>query len=297
MIKQLDEVLQELLIHALPIRNGAVDIAFEQPKREWSARLGRPTLNLFLHDIRANKVLRQHDWQIKRDGNGGYTRRRLPVRLNLHYMVTAWAKQPLDEHRLLTQTLLALFRYPNLPPPKDGQPEEEQNFWQKMKDQWPQILRDQPGPISLSIAQNDGPHKPPDLWSALDNELRPAVDCLITLALNPYQEFTGLLVHSRDLQVGQADAPASGQQLDRAAGQDRFWMVAGRVHSDQPPESLKLTLLERGLDVPIRKHAGQCQYVIGNLESGDYTLEVLAEGRKPSQHTIHVPSEAYDIEL
>jgi hypothetical protein len=297
MINELDKVLHKLLTHALPIRNGEVDIAFDQPKREWSARLSRPTLNLFLHDIRENKTLRQHDWEIMHNGNGRYNRQRKPIRLDLHYMITAWANKPHDEHLLLTRTLLALVKYPVLPPPKNEQPAQNRALWRELAEQWPEIMSDPRFPIRVLVAQNDGPPNLPDLWSALDNELRPAIDCLITIALNPFQAFTGPLVQSRELRLGQAKTPASRPQLDEPAGQERFWLVGGRVHSDQPPEKLKLSLLERGLDLPIREQEGHYHYFIGNLESGDYTLELSAEGRKSRRHKITVPAGDYDIEI
>jgi len=59
MIDELDEVLRKFLIREIPIKNTDVDIKFDMPKREWSARLNRPTLNLFLYDIRENTKLRQ----------------------------------------------------------------------------------------------------------------------------------------------------------------------------------------------------------------------------------------------
>ena len=43
MFHDLDEVLRQLLIEEIPIKNGEVDIEFDQPSREWSARLSRPT--------------------------------------------------------------------------------------------------------------------------------------------------------------------------------------------------------------------------------------------------------------
>ena len=57
MINDLDEVLRQFLVRELPIKNSEVDIAFDQPAREWSARVSRPTLNLFLYDLRENQKL------------------------------------------------------------------------------------------------------------------------------------------------------------------------------------------------------------------------------------------------
>ena len=52
MIHKLDQVWRDFFRRELPIKNGEVEIAFDQPKREWSARLNRPTINIYLHDIR-----------------------------------------------------------------------------------------------------------------------------------------------------------------------------------------------------------------------------------------------------
>ncbi len=280
MISDLDEVLRQLLIQELPIKNNEVDVKFDQPKREWSSRVSRPTLNLFLHDLRENNTLREPAWEVERNEDGTVTKRRRAVRVDLHYMITAWvADHPEDEHRLLARTLLALFRNPYLP-----------------DDLLPASLQDQPVPIPVRVAQFDEFRAPADVWSALDNELRPAIACTVTLALNPYKPITGPLVSTRDLRFGQATELPQRQQLDEAAGEDRFWMVGGRLRSEeaQVPEHATLTLVERGQNVPIQDEG---QFIIGNLEAGEYTLEMTVEGRKPSRHKFTVPSAQYDIEL
>ncbi len=279
MISDLDEVLRQLLIHELPVKNSEVEITFDQPKREWSSRVSRPTLNLFLHDLRENNTLREPAWEVDRNDDGTVTKRRRAIRVDLHYMITAWvADHPEDEHRLLARTLLALFRNPVLP-----------------DDLLPASLQDQPFPIPVRVAQVDEFHTPADVWSALDNELRPSITCTVTLALNPYKAITGPLVTTRDLRFGQATGLPQHHQLDQAAGADRFWMVGGRLRSreGQPAEQLTLTLLERGQNVPVQDEG---QFIIGNLEAGEYTLEMTVEGSKPSRHKFTVPSQVYDVE-
>ena len=59
MIDDLDDALRDLLIREMPIKNNEIDISFGQPNKEWSSRLSRPTLNLYLHDIRENPTLRR----------------------------------------------------------------------------------------------------------------------------------------------------------------------------------------------------------------------------------------------
>ena len=106
MIADLDKTLEQLLIAELPAPNGEIDIKFELPNREWAAKLSRPTINFFLYDVRENANLRLHQWE-RLNGNGrpqkSSDQKRSPFRLDCHYMLTAWATDALDEHRLLTR--------------------------------------------------------------------------------------------------------------------------------------------------------------------------------------------------
>lgn len=299
MLDDLDEVLRQLLIRELPIKNSEVDIAFDQPKREWSSRISRPTLNLFIYDMHENNKLRMSkQWRIESNGDGTATQRRPPVRMDLHYMITAWAADPGDEHRLLARTLVVLLRLPSLP-----------------KDLLPQSLQNQPVSIPLEVAQSEALVNATDIWSVLDNEMRLAIACTITLAVDPYLPVIDPLVRTRELRVGQVVTPAvsspwakepllppdlqSGEPgpprlLDEQAGRDEFWTIGGNLHSDRPFEDLSLTLVERGLYVPILPGG---RFTIGNLRAGQYTLEVSARGEEPRRHAITVPAPDYDLEI
>lgn len=281
MIEDLDETLRRLLTREIPIKNGEIDIQFDQPKREWSARLSRPTLNLFLHDVRENIKLRHtsQGWELERRADGTGVQRRRPMRVDLQYLITAWATEPEDEHRLLARTLMALFRVSEIP-----------------SDLLPESLQDQPVPIALKVAQADTNQNLTDIWSAMDNELRPAITCTVTMALNPYQPITGPLVITRELRFGQAQSPASLQQLIAPAGAATYWTIGGAIHSQQPMDTLKmrLVLVERGLEVEIKPEG---RFAIGNLEEGSYTLELIANGSPARRYPIKVPAPDYTLEV
>lgn len=280
MFHDLDEVLRQLLIREIPIKNGEVDVKFDQPSREWSARLSRPTLNLFLHNIRENVKLRaSQQWTVERNPDGTATQRRTPARVALHYMITAWANEPDDEHNLLARTLMALFRQPHLP-----------------ADLLPESLQDQPMPIPLEVAQEDTLRNPADVWNALDNEIRPAIVLLVTLALDPYQPIVTPLVRTRELRVGQSADPPT-EELVAEFGPDVFWTIGGTVRTEKQLEELHLTLIERGLEVPIQIEEDEGRFTIGKLRAGDYTLEVAADGRTLKRHKITVPAPDYELEV
>lgn len=280
MIDDLDQVLRQFLIRDLPILNGEVDIEFDQPRREWSARVSRPTLNLFLYDLRENQKLRQAQptWEMVHNDDGTVTKRRKPVRIDLHYMITAWATEPEDEHRLLSRTLMALFRHPHLP-----------------QELLSESLQDQQVPIPITVAQYDELRNPTDVWNVLDNEVRPALVCIITLAIDPYLPIITPLVRARELHIGPSQRPFS-QELDHRTGVDPYWTIGGTLRSEQPMDwnVVRLTLVEQGREVPIQAEG---RFAIGHLRAGEYTLEISGTGRADRRYRIVVPAADYDLEV
>lgn len=264
MFDDLDEALRRLLVRELAINNGEVDIQFHLPSRDWSGRLSRPTLNLFLYDVRENQKLRQAQpmWETERSGVSTVARRRAPVRADLSYMITAWANEPEDEHSLLSRTWLTFLRCPRLP-----------------ADVLPESLRAQPLPIPLLVGQPQDLRNPADLWNVLDNEMHPAIALTATLCLDPAQVFTSPLVRSWELRVGQG-VPLAGEA-------DAFWTVGGSLQSEKPLGEVRLTLVERGLEVPVQEGG---RFVLGPIRAGEYTLELRADGAKSRRFKLTVPT-------
>src|SRR5579885_1615578 len=140
--------MRQMLIRYVPLDPNDVDVSFAAPDREWSGRLTRPAVNCFLYDVRENVKLRMGTWDVRRDGNNLATRQRGPVRIDVSYQITAWARAPEDEHQLLWRVLAALARHSVLP-----------------ADQLHGELRQQPLPIPAAIAQPDQmPSNFADLW-------------------------------------------------------------------------------------------------------------------------------------
>ena len=278
MFHDIDEVLRQLLVRGIPIRNGEVDVVFNQPTRDWSARLSRPTLSLFLHNIRENVRLRgSQQWYMEENADGTVTQRRAPARIDLHYMVTSWANEPDDEHNLLARALMALLREPNLP-----------------QDLLPESLASQPLPCPLQAAQEDAARNPGEVWNALDNEMRPSISLMVTVAVDPYTPLVTPLVRTRELRVGQAQAPAHLQKLT-AGGEGRaLWTVGGTVYTDEPADAMVVRLVERGVDIPV---AADGQFAISRLREGSYTLEVRVDGHTLKSQVIKVPAPDYEVHL
>jgi hypothetical protein len=114
-LADLDEALRTLLRRELE-RHGfeGVDIAFDAPATDWSAKLTNPTVNLFLYDLRENVAEADVTTRNIRV-NGTAIAAPPPMRLEVTYSVTAWTKAVQDEHRLLSQVLAILFSHVSLP--------------------------------------------------------------------------------------------------------------------------------------------------------------------------------------
>lgn len=279
MIDELDEALRELLTRDLPITANEIDIAFDQPTRDWASRLSRPTLNLFMHDVRENNRLRTQQPYLGVSTSGmAATVSPNPVRLDVHYMITAWANDPGDEHRLLGRTLMVLYRYHALP--------EEFLTGQ---------LLDQDFELLLKVAQYDQRDIRREIWSMLDNEMRPILDLTVTVAIEPYSEWTVPLVRSTEIGFGAATG-LNGFNGDLVQVADRFYSVGGTVYSSFPLRHLSIQVLELAVPVTVSPNG---RYSIRNLRPGTYTLEVWTGEGDPIQHEILVPSPAseYDIHL
>ena len=279
MIDDLDQTVEAILKEELPIKNGEIDVKFEQPTREWSARLTKPTVNLFLYDLRENATLRQHHWQQLGGGNGrNHTAemKRSPFRVDCHYMLTTWANEPDDEHRLMSRALLALFRHPILP----------EHMLQGQ-------LQNQPFELQAALARHDRLTNPAEVWSALDNEMRPSVSYTVTIALDPWQPVTGPVVRTMILRSGMREENIPVPLLRTTAAETAF--IGGTVFKDDEPQA--------GIDVALKgtgffsTSGASGTFSFGGVPPGDYILVAWPPDAKPRERQITVPGESYDVEL
>ena len=282
MIADLDRTLEKLLIAEVPINNGEIDIKFDQPGREWSAKLSRPTINLFLFDVRENNVLRQHQWERVAAANGRLPNhqsqlKRTPFRVDCHYILTAWAADPQDEHRLLSRVMLTLFRHPTLP-----------------KTHLIGEMKEQPFDLQTRLASHDRLTNPAELWGSLDNEIRPSISYVVTLAMDPWTIVTTPVVRVRTLRTGQTSTLPHTTEINADTTETRI-RIGGIVQkANQPQQGIQVALKGTGF---ISTTDEDGRYQIGSIPPGDYTLLAWPPEGKPIERPISVPSGDYDIEL
>ncbi|MEU9785051.1 DUF4255 domain-containing protein [Streptomyces phaeochromogenes] len=173
MIHEVDEVLKRLLGGGALAGSG-IEIAFEAPTRDWAARRNAPAVNAYLYDIREDVSRRQRGQVSVRDERDVIVRRRQPPRwFRLSYLVTAWTKQPQDEHRLLSAVLTTMLPRELLAP-----------------SELPGAL----GALGLSVPLTvAGLHTESrslaEIWSALGGELKPSLDLVVTAPFPAFPEY------------------------------------------------------------------------------------------------------------
>lgn len=286
MLADLDETIKKLLVEDMPVKNGEIDINFDQPTREWSAKLTKPTVNFFLYDLRENVELRQAQYQKMNNGSLRENIARMkkaPHRIDCFYMMTTWAAEAEDEHRLMTRTLMSLFRYPFLP----------EHLLEG-------TLQNPKFPLSTQVARHDKLTNPAEVWSALDNEMRPTICYTVTLALDPWTEVEGPIVRTLVLRTGESSTLPTYKKLDEGRIDYDFTYIGGTVRSKakdlEPITGLSVAIKGTGL-FDTTDDLGQ--FTLGGMPAGEYTLVVWPPKGKPKEKKISIPADdgSYDVDL
>jgi hypothetical protein len=198
LIHELDESIERLLKR--DALNGAdVEIVFDAPTKDWSARRNTPTLDVYLYDIREDLRWRHYgEVDIKGADNRTTGRAGPPRFYKFSYLITAWTQRPEDEHRLLSAVLFAFLRQDVIP-----------------REVLTDTLADLGHSVRVTIAL-----PPPedrslsDVWSALGGELKPSLDlvCLLPIDSRGISAVGPLVLEEPKFNFGGEVVAAGGQR-------------------------------------------------------------------------------------
>jgi hypothetical protein len=166
MLHLLDESLETFLRSTVPLPSRDVDIAFDAPDGEWAAGISRPTVNLYLWDVRPNLSEREYGEELIEQADGRRFRRDMLPRVDCRFLVTAWTTEVGDEHSLLGDVLVALLLHPAI------DPEHLQGAFA--------VARPLP---TIRLRSGDGTENS-DFWSALGGQLKPGLDMVVTATVD-----------------------------------------------------------------------------------------------------------------
>jgi hypothetical protein len=207
----------------------------------------------------------------KKPGNNTATRRKNAKRVNLSYLVTVWTKNVDDQHNLLWQVLLTLMRYPTVP-----------------REVLAGELKNQDYPVITYTAQPDGLFgNPADFWAALDNQIRPSFNYVVTLPLDLDIAFTSAIARTRTLSMKRPDAEA-----------EDMIGISGIVYLKGKPDNIitEATIVAKESKLSSKTDA-KGQYAFTRIPSGKQTLQVLIPGKPVRTLEIIVPGPSYDLEI
>jgi hypothetical protein len=196
MIADLDAGLRDLLLAQLR-RHGFddIDVVFETPTTEWASQLTRPTVDLFLCDLRKSQRAGQSGPEGGREG-GRATERPPAMRVDCIFAITAWSKAIADEHRLLSQVLGVLYAFPIL----DG------HLGPRLND----------GAQRFSILASVGEQRPEqraDFWRSVGGVYKPALDYVVTLSVESgHTVQRGPDVRAATFRTGLTDRPRGAME-------------------------------------------------------------------------------------
>ncbi|GLI00743.1 DUF4255 domain-containing protein [Phytohabitans aurantiacus] len=166
MLHLLDESLEAFLRAVVPLPPRDVDIVFDAPDGDWAASVSRPTVNLYLWDVRPNLAEREWGEEVVAEENGRKFRRDPLPRVDCRYLITAWTREVRDEHSLLGGVLAALLLHRVIAV---------------------EYLR---GPFAdvrplptVTLRSGDGSENS-DFWSALGGQLKPGLDVVVTTTVD-----------------------------------------------------------------------------------------------------------------
>ncbi|MFN0030032.1 MAG: DUF4255 domain-containing protein [Acidimicrobiales bacterium] len=217
MLHHLDESLELFLRDRVPLGVREIDVAFDAPDQTWAGTISRPTVNVFLYDLQRS-VTRAVAGQEVIEQHGATVRRMAPTFVDCRYLVSTWTSEPRDSHQLLGALLRAVISHREIPPAYLSGPLAEA----------PQAPR-----LALaSVAQRDQQHA--QLWPALEGQLHPALDLVVTVAIEPsLSQPAGPPIEGLEL-ISAAMSPSDGGGSGSGGGFPgaRRRMVAGRTHPD-----------------------------------------------------------------
>ena len=273
MIHDVDETLKRLLVGELKGMPGSLlkdesQITFGLPSAVETPKGGKPTVNLYLHDVRENAALRDETMHIVRREEKSVARQRGPVRLDLSYLITTHgAADTLEEHRLLSDVIAVFLRNRTV---------EDRYLADSLKPFGSSA-------IMLAVAQSDNPaHADPSgLWSALGGQIRPMLGLLATATFNPYETQISKIVREALFGIGVGTPPHGPMRpLDLM---DVRVSAAGIVYGpdgESPMPDVIVTVAGRE-EKAVTDERGL--FHIDNLPSGKHTLVIWRRGYKKQE--------------
>lgn len=185
MLADLDATIRDLLMAHLPrFIVEKISFSFAAPDDHFPPSTVRlPAVNIFLFLIEENRELRNREPTLERQDDGSVIKRTAPVRVDCHYLVTAFAEgaqQPEeDEHKILGEVMRVLLRHRTIP----------------LEFLRGELVEQQPPVRAAALLSS--PNQGAELWQALKGRPRASLHYVLTISVDtgvPVERFPPVTV-------------------------------------------------------------------------------------------------------
>ena len=270
-LADLDEALRTLLRRELENHGfEGVEIAFDAPASDWSAKLTAPTVNLFLYDLRENVAEADVSPRNVRV-NGASMAAPPPMRLEVTYAVTAWTKAVEDEHRLLSQVLAILFSHPALP-----------------ADLLAGRLAGASQLRSIETQVGRPKEEKADFWTSIGGRYKASIDYAIKLEVESGLMFTrGPDVRTQTVRLELEGVRRTMEEMQRFGG-------VVRNADGEPVADAWVALPDLGR---VASSDREGRFIFDGIRSGDHKVAARTAAGEEASGMVTVPGGGVDLEL
>jgi hypothetical protein len=293
MIDYLDEMLRQLLKSSVSGITDPTQVSFEPPNddfRSWVHTHGKMTLNVYLADLRENRMYRTNDGMTTIQG-GVFVDTQSPRRVDCHYLISAWSpstsnpptvEPTIDEHLLLYQTATALVGAEPFVPSAIYTPAALPPYWNLIKDEQ----------LSSVILPLEGFPKLAEFWGSTKTvHWKPAIYLIVTLPVVMPSLISGPMVTTTITEYEMDGVTTPVETLIQ---------IGGTVVTGSPASPIRGAWVQLqnaanvALSVTTTDSDGHFTFL--GLPQGSYKLRVRAMGFAEVNLPIAVPSNTgYDV--
>lgn len=298
MIDYLDNLLRHLLMAQIDEITREVQVRFQPPDQEWQkyvSGLDGNALNVYLVDLRENRKLRSNE-RVRNVANGVVSEDPAPLRIDCHYLISAWSpaavtqtiEPTVDEHALIYKVVRMLMNSKPLVARKIYEPNP-------LPANFPNAIADAQLPTAVLPA--DGFPKLSEFWGTVNCQWKPCVYVVITLPVVLDQQIVGPMVTTRITEY----------RITGKSETAELWIqIAGTVtdpSGDPVPKAwvrLETPAGEALQTTTTKEEKSEIgRFTFAQLKAGNYKLRVRAQGFAEKIDDINVPSSTgnYDVQL
>jgi hypothetical protein len=160
------------------------------------------------------------------------------------------------------------------------------------------VLQEQPYEVKARLAGQDKLTNPAEVWGALDNEIRPSISYIVTLAFDPWTSKEVSLTKTFTLRTGQSTDPKN-RRLNEDGLSANINTVKGFVVADEIPQANLRVSIKGTTYAMLTDENGR--FAFSGLPNGEYTILAWPVEGQPVEKAVSIPNEDkdqdYDISL